>query len=141
MNKYPIIGILILLIGVPGLTYSQDFSITADVDRTRISVNDLLVMTVTVSGQDLKNVPEPALPDLDNFLILGQTSSTTSSFNFMNGRISSSQTIRYIYQLQPNAMGDFVIDAITASYEGKRYRTKPITVEVVQGTAQTPPKG
>ena len=141
MNKHPIISILILLIGIPGLTYSQDFSITADVDRTRISVNDLIVMTVTVSGQDLNNVPEPALPDLNNFLILGRTSSTTSSFNFMNGKISSSQTIRYIYQLQPNAVGEFVIDAITASYEGKRYRTKPITIEVVQGTAQTPSQG
>ena len=141
MNKHPIISILILLIGIPGLTYSQDFSITADVDRTRISVNDLIVMTVTVSGQDLNNVPEPALPDLNNFLILGRTSSTTSSFNFMNGKISSSQTIRYIYQLQPNAVGEFVIDAITASYEGKRYRTKPITIEVVQGKAQTPSQG
>ena len=79
MNKHPIISILILLIGIPGLTYSQDFSITVDVDRTRISVNDLFVMTVTVSGQDLNNVPEPVLPDLNNFLILGRTSSTTSS--------------------------------------------------------------
>jgi hypothetical protein len=139
MKNKCIINVFLLLITIPGLSYGQEFSITAEVDRARVSSNDMFVLTVMVSGNNLNEVPEPTLPALENFLIVGRNSSTSSSFNFINGKISSSQSIRYIYQLQPDEIGIFLIDAVTVSHNGKSYRTNPINIEVVQGTTMPRP--
>lgn len=139
MNKHIVISLIFLISVFPDITGAQEFSVKADVDRTQVAMNDLFMLTVTLSGQNLSDVPEPQLPELRNFIIAGRTSSTSSSFNFINGKISTSQSIRYIYQLQPNATGRFVIDAVEVSYQNKTYRTDPITIDVVQGSAKPPP--
>ncbi len=124
--------ILLVLLGAraaPG----QEISVTAEVSRTRVTVDEALILTVTVSGSGLGDVPNPVLPDLQPFIIIGSTSSTSSSFNLVNGQLTSSRSVRFIYQLKPRRTGSFVIDAAEVTLEGVTHETTPITIEVTTG--------
>ncbi len=128
---YRFLGVL-LLIG--SLTVSaQEISVTAEVNRTRLTTDETLVLTITVSGSGLGDVAEPVLPDMRGFVIIGSTSSSSTSFSLTNGKLSSSGTVRFIYQLKPRDTGSFVIDASEVTYDGVTHETSPITIEVAPG--------
>ncbi|MXX04488.1 MAG: protein BatD [Gemmatimonadetes bacterium] len=124
--------IVLLLLGaraVPG----QEISVTAEVSRTRMTVDETLILTVSVSGSELGDVPKPVLPDMQPFIVIGSTSSSSSSFNLVNGKLSSSRSVRFIYQLKPRRTGTFVIDAAEVTLDGVAHETTPITIEVTPG--------
>ena len=133
---------LVLIYGcfllIPTFAVGQDLSFEASVDRTHININQNIVLTVTVSGSDLDEAPAPSLPDMPDFILLGRTSSTSSNISIVNSRISRSRTIQYIYSLQPRQIGQIVIDPALITYNGKTYRTTPITIQVSDAGASTP---
>ncbi len=125
---YRFLGVL-LLIG--SLTASaQEISVTAEVNRTRVTIDETLILTITVSGSGLGDVEEPVMPDMRGFIIIGSTSSSSTSFNLINGKLSSSRTVRFIYQLKPRDTGSFVIDASEVTHNGVTHETTPISIEV-----------
>jgi hypothetical protein len=119
---------LFLLAVVPGYAQGQS-PITAIVDRTALSTDEALTLTVTVST-DLTTAPQPMLPSLAGFNILG--TSTSSQISIVNGAMSS--TLVYNYQLQPHQTGNLVIDPVTLTVNGQSYTTQPIAIQVTQGT-------
>ena len=124
--------IVLLLLGartVPG----QEVSVTAEVSRTRMTIDETLILTISVSGSELGDVPKPVLPDMQPFIVIGSTSSSSSSFNLVNGKLSSSRSVRFIYQLKPRRTGTFVIDAAEVTLDGAAHETTPITIEVTPG--------
>lgn len=133
MKRYMRTGLILLLLlgarAVPG----QEISVTAEVSRTRVTVDETLILTVTVSGSGVGDVPNPVLPDMQPFIVIGSTSSTSSSFNLVNGKLSSSRSVRFIYQLKPRRTGTFVIDAAEVTLDGATHETTPITIEVTPG--------
>ena len=124
--------IVMLLLGARAAT-GQEISVTAEVSRTRMTVDETLILTVTVSGSELGDVPKPILPDMQPFIVIGSTSSSSSSFNLVNGKLSSSRSVRFIYQLKPRRTGTFVIDAAEVTLDGVAHETTPITIEVAPG--------
>lgn len=128
-------GLIVLLLfgtrAVPG----QEVSVTAEVSRTRMTIDETLILTVSVSGSELGDVPKPVLPDMQPFIVIGSTSSSSSSFNLVNGKLSSSRSVRFIYQLKPRRTGTFVIDAAEVTLDGFAYETTPITIEVTPGAS------
>ena len=128
-------GLIVLLLfgarAVPG----QEVSVTAEVSRTRMSIDETLILTVSVSGSELGDVPKPVLPDMQPFIVIGSTSSSSSSFNLVNGKLSSSRSVRFIYQLKPRRTGTFVIDAAEVTLDGVAHETTPITIEVTPGAS------
>ncbi|SVB91792.1 uncharacterized protein METZ01_LOCUS244646, partial [marine metagenome] len=90
---------------------AQEFTFDASVDETQIGLNQDLTLQLTVSGNDIDNVPEPNLPELPDFLIMGRTSSTSSNISIINGKITSSRTIQYIHRLRPRNTGQLTIGA------------------------------
>ncbi|MBM3262705.1 MAG: protein BatD, partial [candidate division Zixibacteria bacterium] len=112
---------------------AQELSVEASVDASRISVDDVVTLVISVSGRNLEDAPEPSLPALNDFLIVGRSSATSSNFSLSNGQVNTSQTIQYIYQLQPRQTGKFVIGTASVAYGGRTYRTTPFTIEVTQG--------
>ncbi len=130
---YGFLGVL-LLTGSLAVS-AQEISVTAEVNRTRVTIDETLILTITVSGSDLGDVEEPVLPDMRGFVIIGSTSSSSASFNLINGKLSSSRTVRFIYQLKPRDTGSFVIDASQVNYDGVAHETSPISIEVTPGAA------
>ncbi|HXV59869.1 MAG TPA: BatD family protein, partial [Vicinamibacteria bacterium] len=106
----------------------QDIDVQATVNASRIGVQDVLELTVSISGGG--GGAEPELPAIDGFRVTGR--STSSQFQIVNGQMSSTRS--FIYQLLPQKEGTFSIGAVAVESGGKTYRTDPITVEVVSGS-------
>lgn len=106
---------------------AENFSIRADVDQRQISLDDSLVLTVTLSGES-RNIPTPSIDGrFDDFTIVSGPSQQTS-IQIVNMAMTASMTIQYI--LVPQKLGQLSIPSFTVEYEGKNYTTQPIAITV-----------
>lgn len=129
----PII-LVILLASSVAISYAQGQEpLQAQVDRTTLSTDESLVLTVTVSASMLQ-APAPMLPDLEGFNVTGN--STSSQMSIINGNVKSQ--IVYTYRLQPYEAGDLVIDPINVTLDGETHSTQPIAIHVTQGVGAPP---
>ncbi len=113
--------------------------ITAEVDRTILSTDETVALTVRINGAT-GNPTAPELPPLDGFQVVGSSSGT--QIRVVNGAFSSSAT--YTYHLRPIETGELVIPPISVTLNGQTYSTDPITIQVTQGSApvqSTPVQG
>ena len=110
--------------------------IVAGVDRLELSTDDTVTLTVVVDVSS-RNVPQPELPGLDGFSIVGNSTSTQMSI--INGTISNN--VVYSYRLQPYRTGTLTIEPIKLTLNGQTYFTDPINIVVTQGIGQTQPPG
>jgi len=106
-----------------------DASLTAQVDRTELSTDDTLLLTLTLQTPD-GSAPHLKLPAIDGFRVVD--SSMSSQLNSLNGVQSSSAT--YAYRLQPTGAGTFTIPALTWDWNGQSLSTEKIEITVTQGT-------
>jgi len=116
---------LLILVMLSGLAFAQ---ISAEVDRTTLTTNDTVQLTVTVTGSGSTRPPEMA--SLTDFDVLRSNISTNISIT--NGNMQSQ--VIYEYLLQPLQAGTLTIPAVTVSLQGQTYSTDPITLEVTAGT-------
>lgn len=121
------------LVALSGYAWGQ-LSVTAEVDRDSLTLDELVQLTVTVAGSTLSRLEEPTLPELDGLRVIG--TSTQQSFSLVNGRMQSSYS--FVYTLQPTRTGKLVIPSIAVTAKGRTYRTAPLTVDVSAGTGRTP---
>ena len=133
MKRKALITLILLIISlflfaVPA--FGQGMTpITATVDRTNLSTDEWLTLTVNVNAS-VMNAPQPVLPPMDGFNIVG--SSTSSQISIINGAVTSQ--LSHIYRLQPYQSGDLVIDSINLTVNGQTFSTDPIAIQVTQGT-------
>jgi hypothetical protein len=110
-------------------------SISAEVDRGAVEINKNLYLTVNVSG-DSASVPEPKLPNMQNFNVYN--SGRSQSISIINGRIATSVSFTYI--LTPRFLGVQNIPPITV-FNGKEKAVTPeIQVTVTKTGQQGQPK-
>jgi len=102
-------------------------TVTATVDRTRIGLNEEFMLAVEISGNG-----EPKLPDMNAFAALAGTSSSTN-IQMVNGRFS--QSVTYQYTFFARTAGKFTIGAVEVESKGQVYRSQPIEIEIVAGSA------
>lgn len=110
-----------------------DQIITATVDRTTLTTDEAVALTITID--EAAGASDPLLPSLDEFNVLGTNSSTQISI--VNGDMSV--LLATTYYLQPRVAGDLVIGPVTTTANGQSYSTDPITLTVAQGTGQFQP--
>jgi hypothetical protein len=140
-QKLKYLNISILVIVLVGLLVTPAFAqggqnvISAQVDRNAVTTDDMLTLTVVINANAM-NAPQPTIPNMAGFNMMG--TSTSSQISIVNGSMSSSLT--YSYRLQPNQVGQLVIDPITVVLEGQTYSTEPITVQVTQGNGAPSPQ-
>lgn len=108
--------------------------LTVEIDRTSLSSDEILLLRVEVNSTST-NSPPPTLPTLDNFAVVGQ--STSSQVSVVNGVVSAK--VIYQYRLQPTQVGTLTIPPVTINLDGQTYSSDPLTVEVTAGTTPTQP--
>jgi len=104
--------------------YAGELAIIGKVDKTEITVEDSILLSITVSG--VQSPPTPELPDLPDFTV--QPGGTVSQVQFVNGKLSS-DTI-FNYALIPRRAGTFTIGPAIVEVRGKIARSEPIQVKV-----------
>ncbi len=126
------IAIIIILLNI----YSAwAVSVTATVDKTEASLEDTIILTISVEGAQRSG--EPILPQelKANFNIHSRGSS--SRIQIVNGRINSS--IDYNYLLFPKKPGTFAIGPVSITVKGERYESQPFTVKILPVRKETQP--
>lgn len=122
----------LLVIFISTIALAQDVTFRAVVDRDKVTLNDQIELTLTVTGS--QDAGEPELPELDGFEII--SSGSSSQFSFINGKMSASKSFTYI--LMPTKEGRLTIPPATVESGGKTLKTDPIEIEVIKG-GQAPP--
>ncbi len=136
MKKYLFVIVLIFIVQ---LVFSDDISIESYVDKTKIGIQEYLKYTIEISGEKAGDVDPPELPDIDNFKSLGSSSSSSSSYSIINGKMTAEITKSYIYTLQPRKTGTFIIPPITIKYKKQVFTTDPIRIKVIEGSTEPVP--
>lgn len=126
------IALILLLLLIPcGRAVSQDdISIETRVDSRVVSIDDMITFRVIITAKkriDNYSVNFPKLKDFDAF---GETS--TRNFSQFNGRINAAYGM--VYTLGAKRKGNLSIPAMTVTVEGKKYRTKAVSVKVIEST-------
>ena len=109
-----------------GVSYADDITISADVDKQEVSLDDQVTLTITVSG-NASNIPQPDMPELKGFT--AYSSGRSQNLSIINGQVSSSVSFTFI--LVPNSQGDYVLGPFGINYKGKAYSTGPINIKVL----------
>lgn len=126
-----VVAALLLCLWRPWAPAAAQTVVRASLDRSRITTDDRVSLTVVVSA-----VPDrdPLLPLLDGFLVVNvgvlQTANTV-------GGQTRTETV-YQYTLQPTRAGQARIDPIAVLVGGQTYYTEPLTLTVEAGTAPPP---
>ncbi|MCB9184762.1 MAG: protein BatD [Flavobacteriales bacterium] len=111
---------------------AQEITFTATVDRTSIAAGDQIRLTVTLSNAQERFAP----PDLGGLVILAGPQES-SSFNLINGRMSS--TVSRTWLLTATQPGKYTIGPARVKVGRGTIETDPITIEVSKGSAQSNP--
>jgi hypothetical protein len=127
---------LVVLMATSSLVRADAITFEATVNSPRVSLNEALQLTLTITGVN-ENLDPISLPVLDGFSAKYLGPST--SVSIVNGDYHSERS--FIYNLFPNKVGRFQIPAISATIAGQTYRTKPIDVEVFESSAQAQASG
>lgn len=113
--------------------WADEANISASLDPMSFSVDQAAQLTVQVTGS---SSAEPELPEVDGlrFFPHGQS----SRMQWINGSYSSS--VSYLYMVQADRAGTYVIPPIKATVDGKVLQTDSITCTVQPaGPAAIPP--
>jgi hypothetical protein len=105
----------------------------ATVNENKIADTDRLQVTFTFEGTDIKKLRNFTPPAFKDFRIFSGPNQSTS-MQIINGVVSAS--LSYSYILLPNTTGTFTIGSASIEYDGGGYKTDPITVSVIKGTAK-----
>jgi len=123
----------ILIIGIIYNTFSQD--ITISIEPEKISVGGILQINVTLKNDQIKNYGP--FPEIEGFSKSGVSSS--SSTNFINGKMSSSQSIIQNYVATKSGVFEIKNFTIKVNGESMNVSGKSIIVdESYQEPKQSP---
>ena len=90
-----------------------------------------LSFTLNENGSDLQ------LPDLSNFdLLMGPTTSQSSSFQMINGKTTQSSSFSYMFVFRAKKEGKFTIRPASIKVNNKIYESNSLNIQVVKGQPQ-----
>lgn len=111
---------LIIMSALP--LFAQNASIK--IGKNEIGLNQYFTISIEVNNDRLKQHSE--FPEIEGFVKRGTSSSTTT--NFINGRMSSTQSLTQNYQA--SAQGTFRLPPFTMLINGEEYRSEGTTITV-----------
>lgn len=130
--KHCLPAVLLLLCGLSPLL-GADLAVTMSLDAKVVAVNQPFTLIVEYQGANANDAAPPELPDLSAFATYLGSSGTSSSFQFINGRMSVSKSYSFRYLAVKE--GQFEIPAVQVNYQGEIFKAQPVTLQVVASTA------
>lgn len=115
--------------GVPAVAAAA--GIRAATDRTEASMEDQLLLTVTVEGS---RSAQPTLPDLSMFDV--ESRGQTTQVQIVNGHMSTSSGYNFV--LVPKRAGRFTIGPAKVTIDGQDYASEPFVVSIGAAPAAAP---
>lgn len=109
---------------------AQPIKITASVDRTTVGLNEQLVLSIELTGEEANRISSVQPPDGGELFKFYGSRGTSQNIQFVNGKTSISITHTFVY-LAVKA-GSYTIPPVTVKYKGKAYRSNSIPVQVVK---------
>jgi uncharacterized membrane protein len=98
-----------------------------------VAVGEQFEVTYTITAQPSGFKP----PEFKNFnLIGGPSTSSSSSVQFINGKVIQNSTYSYTYYFTANSPGAFAVEPAKATVDGKAYLSNAFSVEVVGNAKQ-----
>lgn len=128
MNNYNriLLTISFLLFSI-GILFAQ-VSFTANAPRQVIQGNKFDVKFILRNAEG-ENFKEPSLGGVTK--IYGPSTSTSYSMQMINGKTTSSSSCEYTIMYKADKAGTYTIPSATVEVDGKRYSTKPLTIEIL----------
>lgn len=119
-----------LLLILPVWAYCQDVQFTANApEAVRVGEQFRLTYTVNSKGSDFR------YENIEGFNILsGPNSSTSSSFQWINGKSSQTITTTYTFYLSATEPGDYTIQPASIVVDRKQYTSNSIKIKVLART-------
>lgn len=126
--------IFLMLLCGPVRAIAQEIGFTASVDRNAIAVGEYVKLTIQLTNSQ-ERFDAPSFGGL----VVAQGPFESSSFNYVNGRMSSS--VGRTYVLTATAPGKYTIGAAKVKVGGGFVQTEPIVIEVAKGSARPSDQG
>ena len=130
MKKYLLSAILMMIFIIPEVS-ADEVQFTASA-RSPVSVGDRFQLTYTVNTKE-GNFKGPSIKHFRK--LSGPNISTSQSYQVIQGKMSASVSVSYVYYLQAFEEGKFEIPPATLSINGKDYKSNKLTIEVIKGNA------
>ncbi|NQU85371.1 MAG: protein BatD [Mariniphaga sp.] len=125
-----LLTIILILSSVISFADQVKFEMSAP-NAVQIGQQFRLSFSINEQGKNLK------LPDLSNFdVLMGPSTSQSTNFQSINGRVSQSVTYSYIYILRAKTEGSFDIRPGSIEVDGKVYESNSLKIRVVKGQPQ-----
>jgi uncharacterized protein YxeA len=125
--RYSLITILFCIIALTSIQ-AQDITFTAQAKNAVLAGEKFqLIYNVNDEGEDLRL---PSLPDFT--VIMGPTSSYSSSIQIINGKYSRSKQYTYTYLLKCDKPGKYKIGPAQITISGEKYESNALSIEVVK---------
>ncbi len=102
--------------------------ISAAIEPETVALGEAAILVVQVSGEDA-GPPQLSAVDGLRFYSMGRS----SQYQSINGRVFA--TTSYLFQVQAEHQGDFVIPPVAAEINGTLQKSEPVTLRVAKGIA------
>src|SRR5699024_10556209 len=119
---------LLLAVGYFDALPQSDISVHATLSEHTICTGAPIKLPTKISG-DFNDISRPKLPEFEGFRLLSNRPSTSRSFQYINGKTSTSYT--YTYQLIAQKKGNYTLPGVSISIDGTEYQTDPIKVSIL----------
>lgn len=130
------LGFIILLF-ITSLAYSQNVEFKA-IAPSVVAMGEQFRLSYTIN-QEGSNLQVPTLEGFD--LLMGPSSSQSSSFTMVNGKTTQSVSFTYTYILEGVKEGTYQIAPATIVVDGKQYKSNGLKIEVVKGSGNSGSSG
>tara|TARA_Y100000590_G_scaffold99725_1_gene113363 strand:+ start:1340 stop:3043 length:1704 start_codon:yes stop_codon:yes gene_type:complete len=101
-------------------------SIQISVDRNQITINDLITLSIEVSGTN--SFPDVNMDPIKNEFIIVSGPGQQTNVQWINGKMTSTRTLTWT--ISPKREGTLFIPVISGKVDGKSFRGKKIKIVV-----------
>jgi len=119
---------LIIFIAI-NQSYAQDIQFTAS-SKNIVSVGEQFRLVFSLNNKP-SSFKAPSLNGFD--ILMGPSTSSSSSIQIINGQVTQNVSYSYTYILYASKEGKFNIEPAEATVNGKTYKSNSLSIEVAKG--------